>query len=206
MLIDISPTISSRIAVWPGDTPFSQRYLCKIATGSNLDLSTIETTVHLGAHADAPSHYVGDGVGIAQRELDFYYGEAQVLHVQPQRKPRLMPDDIREKITAKRVLFSTGSFPDPEHWNEDFDTLSPELIDFLADQGVCLVGIDTPSIDPFHSKALESHKAVARRGMAILEGLILTHVPPAIYTLMAFPLKIEDADAAPVRAVLKKIN
>ena len=48
-----------------------------------------------------------------------------------------MPDDIREKITAKRVLFSTGSFLDPEHWNEDFDTLSPELIDFLADQGVC---------------------------------------------------------------------
>ena len=206
MLIDISPIISPRIAVWPGDTPFSHRYLCEISKGSNLDLSTIETTVHLGAHADAPNHYVAQGAGIAERNLDFYYGEVQVIHVRPQNRPRLMPQDINVKIQAKRVLFATGSFPNPDHFNEDFDTLSPELVHFLADQGVCLVGIDTPSIDPFHSKALESHKAVAQRDLAILEGVVLTHVLDGIYTLMAFPLKIEGADASPVRAVLKKIH
>ena len=40
--------------------------------------------------------------------------------------------------------------------------------------------------------------------MAILEGLVLTHATDGIYTLIALPLKLEGADAAPVRAVLLK--
>ena len=70
ILIDISPVLSPRIAVWPGDTPFSQRYLCRMDQGANLDLSTIESTVHLGAHADGPSHYRAGAPGIAARALD----------------------------------------------------------------------------------------------------------------------------------------
>ena len=51
-------------------------------------------------------------------------------------------------MTASRVLFNTGSFPDPDLWNYDFNALSAELVDRLASQHVVLVGIDTPSIDP----------------------------------------------------------
>ncbi len=35
-----------------------------------------------------------------------------------------------------------------------------------------------------------------------LEGIILTHVKPGLYQLIALPLKIEGGDASPVRAVL----
>ena len=72
----------------------------------------------------------------------------------------------------------------------------------LASQGVVLVGIDTPSIDLSQDKLLESHQAVARNDMAILEGIVLDGVAPGNYTLIALPLKIEGADASPVRAVL----
>ena len=37
-------------------------------------------TVHLGAHADAPSHY-GRGPAIHERSLDYYLGPCQVMHV-----------------------------------------------------------------------------------------------------------------------------
>jgi arylformamidase len=67
---------------------------------------------------------------------------------------------------------------------------------------VVLVGIDTPSIDPQNSKVLESHAAVARAGLSILEGLVLSHVSPGFYTLVALPLALEGLDASPVRAVL----
>ena len=87
-------------------------------------------------------------------------------------------------------------------WNEDFASLSPALIDQLASEGVRLVGIDTPSIDPMDSKALPSHHAVARRDLCILEGVVLAGVPDGVYTLMALPLKWMGADASPVRAVL----
>ena len=125
MLIDISPTISHKIAVWPGDTSFSHRYLCQMSQGDNLDLSTIETTVHVGAHADAPSHYIAGGEGIAERSLEYYYGRAQVIHVNIARGARILPEDISAPIEAPRVLFYTGSFPQPQHFNTDFNSLSP---------------------------------------------------------------------------------
>ena len=202
-ILDISPLVSTRTAVFPGDTPFSREVLLSIAGGAHLDLSTVRTTVHVGAHADAPSHYKGGGASIEMRELWRYYGPCQVVSVPDTRGRRVMPSDITVPITAPRILLYTGSFPDPDAWNPDFAALSPELVAWLHDDcGVHLVGIDTPSIDPPSSKALESHQAVAARDMAVLEGLILSEVTPGRYTLVAFPLKLEGADASPVRAVL----
>ena len=64
MIYDISPSITSRSAVWPGDTPPSREILCDMARGDNITLSTLRATVHLGAHADAPSHYGKDAPAI----------------------------------------------------------------------------------------------------------------------------------------------
>ena len=200
-ILDISPLISDRIAVWPGDVPFSRVVGCAMARGDNLDLSSITTTLHLGAHADAPSHYIGGGAGMADVELSPYLGPCQVVQVSLRRGVRIMPTDIGE-IRAPRVLFRTNSFPDPDHFNTDFNSLSPELIERLHGQGCVLVGLDTPSVDPFDSIALESHQALARTGLRNLEGLVLDQVEPGLYTLVALPLKLEGADGSPVRAIL----
>lgn len=200
--LDISPVISPRLGVWPGDTPFEREDVLRIADGANLDLSWIRTTVHLGAHADAPSHYRRGGADIAARPLDLYFGDCQVMQVAVERGARIRPGHLLAAVAAPRVLFRTDTFPDPERWNADFASLSPELIHFLADHGVRLVGIDTPSVDPQDDAALASHQAIADRDLAILEGLALAHVAPGRYTLCAFPLRIEGADASPVRAVL----
>lgn len=205
-LIDISPIIDSTIAVWPGDTPFAQTMNLEMASGANLTLSDIRTTLHVGAHTDATSHYSPGGEDIASRALHFYVGPCDVLHVRVPRGARIVPDQIASKaIQSPRVLLRTGTFPDPRRWNDDFAALSPELIDFLHDRGVILVGIDTPSVDPFDSKALESHQALARHGMANLEGLVLDGVDEGRYELIALPLRIRGGDASPVRAVLRAL-
>lgn len=200
-IIDITPTLSPRTAVWPGDVPLSRTVALAIDDGANIDLSSITTTVHVGAHTDAPSHYAKGGADIASRPLDLYLGPCQVVRVSGVGR-RILPMHIEAEIRAPRVLFATGTFPDPNAWNEDFAALSPELIAWLHDRGVRLVGIDTPSIDPQDSQALEAHAAVAARDMAILEGVVLDHVQPGLYTLIALPLPIDGADASPVRAVL----
>ncbi|HCP48107.1 MAG TPA: hypothetical protein DIU15_18860 [Deltaproteobacteria bacterium] len=201
-IVDISPVLSERVAVWPGDTPFSRTVNLSISSGANIDLSDIRTSVHVGAHTDGPSHYVSGGASIDQRPLELYLGPCQVFEVELPRGSRIRPGDLSGPVRAERVLFKTGSFPDPEHFNEDFCSLSAELVDYLAQQGVSLVGIDTPSIDLCQDKVLESHQAVARNDMAILEGIVLADVSPGRYTLVALPLKLEGADASPVRAVL----
>jgi arylformamidase len=200
---DISPLVSPRIGVFPGDTAFSRDIALDFSQGSNFLLSRITTTLHLGAHTDAPNHYDVDGVGMSDRTLSFYLGLAQVIDVDVPRASRIFSDALKDKkILAPRILFKTKSFPNPDEWNSDFAALSAELIYFLSDQGVKLVGIDTPSIDPQDCKKLESHSAVQERKMAILEGIVLNDVPEGLYTLIALPLKIEDADASPVRAIL----
>jgi arylformamidase len=204
VLIDISPVIDDSINVWPGDTPFVQTVNADMRAGANLTLSDIRTSVHVGAHADAPAHYVTDGTDIASRRLDYYIGRCVVLHIRVRRGERITPDLLNGKVvSAPRVLLRTGTFPDPRKWNNDFASLSPALVDDFYQHGVMLIGIDTPSVDPFDSKALEAHQAFARNDMAMLEGLVLDHVEEGEYELIAPPLRIRGADASPVRAVLR---
>jgi arylformamidase len=201
-VLDISPLVSPRTAVWPGDVAYRRDVALSIAAGAHLELSSITTTVHVGAHTDAPSHYIGHGEAIHARDPARYVGPCQIVHVDVARGERIRPHHLTVPVEAPRVLFRTGTFPDPEHWNSDFASLSPELVAHLHDRGVRLVGLDTPSVDPEDSKALESHHAIAERDMAILEGVVLDHVAPGLYTLVALPLKLDGADASPVRAVL----
>lgn len=205
--IDISPTITPDIAVFTGDTPFSRNILLDFKKNDNLLLSSINSTVHLGAHVDAPNHYNADGEDIAQRDLNFYMGKCQVVEVNIANGKRIYPRDIENiEIQAPRILFKTNSFPNPYKWNNDFNSLSPELINYLAQKKVILIGIDTPSVDPFDSKDLESHNEIHKNNIAILEGIILTDVKAKIYNLICLPLKIKDCDASPVRAILTPYN
>jgi len=203
LLYDISPKLTPRTAVFPGDTPLSQEVLLSFKEGHHLMLSALKGTVHLGAHADAPSHYSADGADISQRDLRRYLGLCQVITVEQDQAGRILPEHLGNKqVVAPRVLFRTNTFPDPERWRDDFSSLSPELIGFLAVQGVVTVGIDTPSVDPHDSKALESHQALLMHDVAVLEGLDLSRVPDGEYTLIALPLPLEGFDASPVRAIL----
>lgn len=202
-LIDISPEITPELAVFPGDTKFSNPAVLDYDSGSHFKLSAITTTPHLGAHADAPIHYHKDGVGISERDLSYYYGPCQVIEVSLKPNERITPTALQGKtIQAERVLFKTKSFSNFNKWRDDFNALSPELIDFLHAQKVRLVGIDTPSIDLANDKILATHLKIYQHNFANLEGLVLDHVKEGLYTLAAFPLKIRGGDASPVRAVL----
>ncbi|MFO0878664.1 MAG: cyclase family protein [Gemmataceae bacterium] len=203
MIYDISSVISPRLKVWPGDTPMSREMRLSRQRGDDVTLSTLHATVHLGTHVDAPNHY-GDGPGIHLRDLDYYLGPCQVMQVKAVRGSRLSVSDLPGPVLASRVLLATGTYPNPEEFNTDFAALSVDLIDFLHDQGVILIGIDTPSVDLFDAQPLESHQRFFQHDMAILEGLVLAHVPAGIYELIALPLKLEDLDGSPVRAVLRR--
>lgn len=199
-LIDISPVIGPRTAVWPGDVPFSRSVALSIEAGDNLELSSITTTVHVGAHADAPSHYAGDAPSIEARDPALYIGPCVVLDVEVAPGQRIPP--LAHVPATPRLLLRTRTFPDPETFNTDFAALSVELVHQLADAGVRLVGIDTPSVDCFDDKALLAHHAILERDLAILEGLVLDQAAPGPYTLSALPLPLAGCDASPVRAVL----
>jgi arylformamidase len=172
-----------------------------IAGGDHLELSAITATVHLGAHTDAPSHYAV-GPSIELRDPRIYLGPCEVVSVVVEPGERILPAHLPRPVQAPRVLFRTGTFPNPDRFDEGFAALSPELIDYLAHAGVRLVGIDTPSVDLCHDRELLSHHAIHAHDLAILEGVVLDDAPDGLYTLVALPLPLAGCDASPVRAVL----
>ena len=204
-IIDISPEISSHLSVWPEDTPFTREVFLDTDKGDHIGLSKITTTLHLGAHTDAPNHYIAGGKGISERSLHYYLGPCQVISCSTIKGNRILPKDLATKdFLAPRILLKTLSFPDPNQWNSDFCSLSEELVELMAEKNILLIGIDTPSVDPFESKKLEAHNKIANFNMAVLEGIVLKDVKDDLYTLHALPLKIKDGDASPVRAILTK--
>ncbi len=204
-LHDITPPLSEALAVWPGDSPLRREILCDLRQGGNLTLSTLHATVHLGAHADAPSHYGADAPTMEARSLDYYLGLCQVMRVAVPRGGLVQRESLPTAVQAPRLLLATGTFPDPQRFNEDFAALAPELVEWLHGEGVRLIGIDTPSVDPFRSRDLPAHRAFLHCDMAILEGLVLSAVPEGLYELIALPLKLVGFDASPVRAVLRTL-
>jgi arylformamidase len=206
MLYDLSPTVRPEIPVWPGDTPFDSRLTWSMAEGGTVNVSAITTTPHLGSHADAPFHTEPRGETMADLSLERYLGPCRVVKVPPQ--PLIEPRHLEglDLSSPPRLLLKTESVRDRRTFPERFSALSPELAALLGEKKVLLVGLDTPSVDPFDSKTLDAHHALARGGVAILEGLMLDGVPEGIYELIALPLKLAGLDASPVRAVLRTLD
>lgn len=204
-IFDITPLVTGSLAVWPGDTPPTREVLLDMKAGANLTLSTLRATVHLGAHADAPSHYGADAPSIEARDLSLYLGPCQVVRVAVAGGARIPATALPRDLGAERVLFATGTYPDPENFDVGFAALAPDLVDALHERGVRLVGIDTPSVDLFDSRDLPAHQRCLAHDMAILEGIVLEGVPEGVYELIALPLRLEGFDASPVRAILREI-
>lgn len=203
---DISPPIGPGFPVFPGDTPFAQRWTWSIGPGCPVNVSEIVMSPHTGSHADAPLHYDDSGASIADVPLGTYLGACRVIHAVeagPLVEPRHVEAALRN--VPSRVLLRTAVRARLDRWEPDFTAVAPATVDQLHDRGVCLIGVDTPSLDPADSKTLDSHQRVRRYGMAILEGLVLDDVPPGDYELIALPLKLRGCDASPVRAVLREL-
>lgn len=203
-LWDISPPVHPGSPVFPGDTPYGQQWVAQIAPGCPVNVSSLTLSPHVGAHADAPLHYDSQGAAVGALDLDPYLGPCRVIHAIG-RAPLVRWDDLAHAAAGlpPRVLVRTCERMPVDRWDGSLAAFAAETIERLADAGVRLVGIDTASIDPADSKDLPSHQAIRRRGLRVLENLVLDEVPEGDYELIALPLKLMTADASPVRAVLR---
>ncbi|MET0543656.1 MAG: arylformamidase [Variovorax sp.] len=203
---DISPPVHEGAPVFPGDTPYRQRWAASIGPGCPVNVSEITLSPHVGAHADAPLHYDADGATIGDVDLTPFLGTCRVIHAIA-RGPLIEWAHIAHATAdlPPRVLVRTYEHAPVDRWDAALAAYAPATIERLAALGVKLVGIDTASIDPADSKTLDSHQVIRRHGLRVLENLVLDDVPEGDYELIALPLKLVSADASPVRAVLRDL-
>jgi arylformamidase len=203
---DISPPVSGRSPVFPGDTVYEQQWVARIGPGCPANVSAITLSPHVGAHADAPLHYADDAQPIGEVDLAPNHGPCRVIHAigcgplvgvqHLVHAARGLPPRVLVR-TCRRAA---------QTWVDDFSAFAPETVEWLALQGATLIGIDTASVDPAASKSLQSHQQLRRLDLRVLENLVLDDVPEGDYELIALPLRWVDADASPVRAILREIR
>lgn len=199
---DISMTISEDMQVYKD----REEKKAKITNQSNFENSSVYETqlfmnLHTGTHIDAPLHAIKGADYIENYSLEQFYGESIVLDF----------SDLDTCITKKDLenyAINPGDFVILKTQNSLIDTFKWDFIylelsgaEYLVDCKIKGVGIDGLGIERAQ-EGHPTHKVLLKNNIPILEGLRLKDIKEGRYTLAAFPIKIKDVEASPVRAVL----
>ena len=165
---------------------------------------------HAGTHMDAPLHFLDGGATIDQWPLAQCIGPAIVIDLSFKAPDSLISVADLGVAAAKigqgsRVLLRTdwddhATLPD---YRTHFPRISRELASWLVEQGVWLVGVQTPSVASLadREELRDVHQILLRGGIVIVECLMNLRELPEVVTFIALPLKVDGGDGSPVRAV-----
>ena len=209
-IIDISVPVLPGMPVWPGDGDFRIVPVKRMAAGDKNNLSRLDCGVHTGTHVDAPWHFLEDGNTAEQLPLNAMIGEAFVAYLQ---EVDVITADTLAQLalpgSTTRLLLRTRN---SELWEtgvtefrKDFVALTSDAAQWLVDQGIHLIGVDYLSVHRYGDGPL-THQILLRAGIVIVEGLNLAGVAPGKYELICLPLRLDGADGAPARAVLRRLT
>lgn len=204
-IYDISLTLSRGLPRWPGSEGLSLSWL-KNSSADGVNESSVTINSHLGTHIDLPYHFIPTGKRLGEFEITRFIGPALVIE---HHGGNHIDSDFLNTVTVpeqcNKILFKTRNTERnlySTNFTEDYTALTLDGAHWLLRQGIDCVGIDYLSIEPYNIKDNSVHKALLNNNILILEGLDLTHVPGGMYQLIALPLKIPEAEASPVRALL----
>ena len=213
-IIDITRTLSADLPEWPGDVRFRYQVNGRIADGLNVNVGSINMSLHNGTHADATYHFDDNGWTMERAELETYFGFAVVVDLSARyaagaeagRLPQVQISHLEYAAdalqTAPRLLLKTNVWRDPKVFPDRIPTVAPDVPAWLQARGVKLLGLDVPSVDEIDAKELVNHHALGAARINIIESLDLSAVDGGVYNFVALPLKIAGGDGSPLRAIL----
>jgi len=169
---------------------------------------------HTGTHMDAPLHFVKEGSGIDEIDLDKLIGEVTIIDFSFLKENEAVTSEmLQEAHIAKKMIFKFGW---GKHWgNKRFYSGYPfftvDAAGYLASKGVELIGMDTPSPDDSRIKfgsAEDSqvHKIFLSAGVVLVEYIAnLDSVDNnESWSIIVMPLRLKGADGSPARVCLYK--
>ena len=209
MIIDLTHTITPEMPMYPGSAAPSMT-----PTGSLTRTGYRETQItlssHTGTHMDAPRHILRDGCGLDQLPPSQFCGRAAVIDVSHLGAGSVITADFLRGQngylrTADYALFYTGwekKWGTEAFLNEPFPILDEEASKYLVACGLKGVGTDAISVDALADGTFPAHRVLLNGGLVIVENLCLKKlVGRKDVMFFALPVKFENADGAPVRAI-----
>ena len=191
-IYDISQEVFT-CAVYPGDPKPEKQTLCSVAAGDSYNLTAFSMCAHNGTHVDAPFHFLADGRTVEQMELEIFVGACYVARHEGDVSAMDAEKILQKSGNARRILIAGNA------------TVTAEAARVFAAHSICLLGNESQSVGP-ENAPMEVHNILLGKGIALLEGIVLKHIPEGRYLLSAAPLKLAGADGAPCRAYLMDMN
>ena len=187
-LYDISQEVFSS-AVYPGDPAPEKLSLFSTAAGDLYNLTGFSMCAHNGTHIDAPFHFLGNGRTVEQLDLDIFVGDCFVARSEGDITAAVAKEILAKAAGAERILIA-GPI-----------TVTAGAAEVFAASHLRLIGNEGQTVGPADSP-MQVHLILLGAGIALLEGIVLRHIPEGRYFLSAPPLNLAGCDGAPCRAFL----
>lgn len=205
--IDVSVPLYTGMAHWPDNPPVVIDRQLDMARGDVCTVSRLSFGAHTGTHMDAPAHFIPGGSGIDEMPLAAGVGPARVVAIRD--AAAITAEELRQHAIqpGERLLFKTRNSERcwrTDEFIEDFVYIAQDAARYLAERQVQTVGVDYLSVGGFFRDGPETHGALLGAGIWIIEGLNLFGVEPGDYDLLCLPLRLQGADGAPARAVIRR--
>lgn len=208
-IIDLTHTISENMPVYPGtERP-------KLAQANTYEKDGFKETLmtmysHTGTHMDPPAHLFGHRTTLDQFPITQFIGSAVVIDCSElEEGGRITMEHINKNRanadTAEFLIFRTGwdRYWGKDEYYGDYPFIDDEVAEYIVTNNKKGVGLDTIGLDPIRDENLTLHKKLFNENeIVIIENLTaLELVGNDLFTFFALPLKHENADGSPIRAV-----
>jgi arylformamidase len=202
--IDISVPVKEGLPVWPGDPPVRLRRISSVEQ-DGAGVMAIEMSLHTGTHIDPPAHYLTGGCTLDRMPVEATCGRARVVEIDGEAidagSLTLYNFQPGERVLLKTRNSARKWYQQPPE--NGWVALTPDGAKYLAERQVQAVGIDALSVGSVEEKDGEVHRTLLGVGIWLIEGLDLEGVEAGEYELMCLPLRVEESDGAPARAVIR---
>ncbi len=210
-MIDLSHTIEDGLVTYKGlPAPIICDYLSReeskkhYAKGTTFQIGKIEMCSNTGTYLDSPFHRYEEGKDLSELSLESI-ASLDGIKVSINEGVTAIGKEvfIGLEITGKAILVQTNW---SRNWNtekyyEGHPFLTEDAAQYLRDNKVKLVGIDSYNIDDVNGKERPVHSTLLESEILIVEHMCnLNNVPTKGFKFYAVPVKIKGFGTFPVRA------
>lgn len=206
-VFDISISLSKETPAFPGQPIFQKKLLSSLARGDRSNVSELSLTSHTGTHVDSPNHFIEKMETIDKIPLKRVMGPSRVFEMKTRQKIDASDIEHLDIDPGIIALFKTrnSELLLKKEFRKDYVYFTKKAAEILRDSKVAAVGLDYLIVDEFDNTSRPVHHILLAKGIILIEGLNLSHVPAGNYYFICLPLSIKKGDAAPARAILVEL-